>query len=291
MMKIGIFSFVLLFNIFTQANEEPWFLKQDHGKRPAEMRCEADAKNFSNHIKIDRSCFFTFYKKAHPLLKVESIEKDMLVLGYRNAIYINTKKMEDKAFSIQRNVIAGEASTLLNVQSVDLSFDKKQILVLDEGKAKIFFADRHGDLTPHKVIEHELIKKATRLKFNSDGKSLLVLSMHEARVDVLPLSYDSRHPRQKNQITAQWSVEGQEANLNKASDVLEIKEQKKLYVLDQASNEIVVFNYLASSQPIGSIINAKFNNPHSMYYNKETDEFVVTNADNSVVHLKRSEAH
>lgn len=290
MIKIGLINFLILFSVIAQTKEEPWFLSQDHGKRPAEVECEANARDFSNYIKIDRSCFFTFYTKANPILKVESIKKDRLILGYKNAIYTNTKKMEGEDFNIQRNVIAGEATTLLDIQSVDLSFDKKQIVVLDEGKAKIFFADRHGDITPHKVIEHELIKRASRLKFNSDGKSLLVVSMQEARVDVLPLSYDSRHPKQKALVITQWSLEGKEANLNKPSDVLEIKEQKKLYVLDQAANEIVVFNYFASSQPIAHITNIKFNYPFSMSYNKETDEFVVTNSDNSVVQFKLSEA-
>ena len=288
-MKSQIIYLLILFVSTSYANDKEWSLKgMKSSKTPSSEQCVFTSQYFSKNSYVDKKCFFMALKNSNDRLKAESEDKKVMVVAYKNAIYISEKISRSNGTEVKIRVIAGTKSTLNQIQSVDLSVDKKYILVLDQKAAKVFSSYNHGNIGPKKQISHEKFSSINRLRFHPNKKDIIAISEKNAKLYLFSLALDSRHPAQRSKIKAQEFFREETPQLTGPSDVAVSLKRSEIYVLDRLQRKILVYSmkHKEKQEPLRAISNGKMSFPYSFSFDEKKNQFEVVNEDSSYVFVK-----
>ena len=234
------FSFFLIFlfhsSVFSQTTEQDcitfgdsYYTSDVESKIPLE--CEGIFKSSTNIKSI-----------------VETESQDVKIHGYKNILFASIYDSVVIPAIYKDHIIAGEMALLNEIQAVEINESEKQVLVLQSSNQSIltYKLDIGGKIYPHKKLITDDLATASNVALDlvnnqviaiHQSLSKLTFYKKEACVDGRIIEFS---------IDLQRTLNGNLTGLISPIDACVSVSQQKLYVYDETSNKIQIFNSSAS---------------------------------------------
>lgn len=286
-MKLLVLTMIITLSAY--ANEPQWYMQGfDVKTQPSIEACKQISDDNSQKTRVDNRCFYTAIQLSPRHLVDGDAEGTLKIVALENSLYIAEKESQENGFDVKRRVVAGAKTTLKNIRSIDLSDDKKYIMVLDGDAIKVFRVKSNGNIGPFKMIKHPIIKEMSHARFSFDGEEALFVSSEKLKAGRVSLKYDSRIPKNKNKNSAKI-VYGEQTMMESPVDVASFKATEFLYVLDSRVKKVLVFskNHKGNVKPKKLLESNNITSPVRLILIEEKGNVVVENQDGSIVTFEK----
>ena len=215
-------------------------------RTPASSRCVTDGENYRPGSKVDVMCFNRALKEKKEQTTFISKSKDMLVLGWKNILFIKyhwrhpkTKKGEWKY-----NIISGNKSRLVDIEAISVSSDDEQVAVLNKVSSSqkqilVFSSKNSGNVSPMRIMNSSFIDTANAILLDI-GRELIYIAGGD-KVGAISTNADSRFNNRASKIpNIVKEISGVKSQIVKPKGLALVGDE--LVVLEASTKNLLAFN-------------------------------------------------